>query len=130
MSLIEKIKHSEGYVGMPYKDSLGKPTIGYGTLLPLTKEESELLLTHRLSEKIKELRVYEPFVSELPANVQDVISEMCYQLGVGGVLKFKKMWNALKVGNYNEASRQMMDSVWAKQTPNRAKKLSEIMAQG
>jgi lysozyme len=48
-------------------------------------------------------------------------------MGVNGVLKFKKMWEALKRADYMEASKQMMDSTWAVQTPNRAKKLSEMM---
>ena len=48
-------------------------------------------------------------------------------MGVGGVGKFKKMWEALKNKDYGEASFQMMDSRWAKQTPNRAESLSKVM---
>ena len=56
-----------------------------------------------------------------------ILVEMSYQLGVNGVLKFKKMWGALKNEDYTEASKQMLDSRWAIQTPNRAKKLAEMM---
>ena len=52
---------------------------------------------------------------------------MVFQLGIGGVSKFKKMWEALSKGDYGEASVQMMDSRWAKQTPKRAESLSAIM---
>ena len=52
---------------------------------------------------------------------------MVFQLGVGGVGKFKKMWEALRKKDYGEASFQMMDSRWAKQTPNRAESLSKVM---
>ena len=52
---------------------------------------------------------------------------MVFQLGIGGVSKFKKMWEALSKGDYGEASFQMMDSRWAKQTPKRAESLSAIM---
>ena len=52
---------------------------------------------------------------------------MVFQLGIGGVSKFKKMWEALEKGDYTEASFQMMDSRWAKQTPSRAESLSKIM---
>ena len=55
------------------------------------------------------------------------IIQMCYQLGGPRTSKFKKMWEALKKQDYGEASFQMMDSRWAKQTPSRAKSLSEIM---
>ena len=52
---------------------------------------------------------------------------MCYQLGLGGFSKFKKTISYLEKENYLEASKEMLDSKWAKQTPNRAKKLSEIV---
>ena len=55
------------------------------------------------------------------------IIQMVYQLGKPRTSKFKKMWEALKKQDYSEASFQMMDSRWAKQTPSRAKSLSQIM---
>ena len=125
--VIDSLKQEEGFDGMPYEDTLGIPTIGYGTKLPLTKEEAEMLLKHRLEEKILELSEKEPFFLDLPAKAQEVIANMAYQLGVGGVLKFKKMWAALKKGDYQKAADEMLDSKWAKQTPNRARRLAEIM---
>ena len=125
--MIEMIKKHEGFRGMPYEDSLGFPTIGYGTKLPLTKEEAELLLKHRLDKKIEELKNYEPFFIDLPQKAQEVIANMSYQMGVGGVMKFKNMWNALKNEDYKKAADEMLDSRWARQTPNRANELAEIM---
>lgn len=121
--LLESIKKHEGFRGDVYKDSLGLDTIGYGTLLPLSKYEASLLLEHRLNAKIEELKQKEPFIKELPQEVQDIVIEMAYQLGVNGVLNFKKMWKALKKGNYKEAAKEGLDSRWAIQTPNRAKEL-------
>ena len=63
----------------------------------------------------------------LDDKAKDVIVEMVFQLGIGGVSKFKKMWEALRKTDYGEASFQMMDSRWTKQTPNRAEDLSKIM---
>jgi len=125
--VIESLKKDEGFNGMPYEDSLGIPTIGYGTKLPLSKEEAEILLKHRLDKKILEISEKEPFFLDLPKTAQEVIANMAYQLGVGGVLKFKKMWAALKNRDYQKAANEMLDSKWAKQTPNRAKRLAEIM---
>ncbi len=125
--VIESLKQEEGFCGMPYEDTLGIPTIGYGIKLPLSEEEAELLLKHRLDKKILELNKKEPFFLDLPQKAQEVIANMAYQLGVGGVLKFKKMWMALKNGDYQKAADEMLDSKWAKQTPNRAKRLSKIM---
>ena len=126
MNLVENIKISEGFRGEPYNDSLGKPTIGFGTLLPLSESESELILKSRLHTKMAQLVKAEPFMQELPSDVKDTLYEMSYQLGVGGLLKFKKMWKALKEGDYKEAYIQALDSRWAEQTPNRAEKLANV----
>ena len=48
-------------------------------------------------------------------------------MGFSGVSKFKMMIKALQNRLYSEAAAQMLDSRWAKQTPNRAKELSSIM---
>jgi lysozyme len=125
--LINSIKEHEGFVSEPYNDSLGFPTLGYGTKLPLSKKEAELILKHRLNEKIESIIEKKPFILTLPQDKQFVLFEMAYQLGVGGILKFKRMWKALEDRNYKEASVEMLDSRWAKQTPNRAKELSERM---
>lgn len=125
--LIEEIMKNEGFVGTVYKDTLGFDTIGYGTKLPLGKEEAALILEYRLKAKIKELETKEPFVNSLPLEKQEILAEMCYQMGVSGVLKFKKMWEALKRLDYETAGVQMLDSTWAVQTPNRAMKLSQMM---
>ena len=125
--LVEDIKKNEGFVGRVYKDTLGYDTIGYGTKLPLSKEEAAIILEHRLVAKIKELEQREPFVNSLPLDKQEILAEMCYQMGVSGVLKFAKMWSALKMFDYERAAKEMLDSTWAKQTPNRAKLLSQKM---
>lgn len=125
--LIERIKKHEGFVGYAYKDTEGFDTIGYGTKLPLSDKEAHVLLTMRLNDMTNELRKREPFVDNLPEDKQEVIFEMCYQMGVGGVLGFKKMWNALKGKDYLEAGAQMLNSKWANQTPNRANSLYKLM---
>lgn len=128
MSLIDNIKKSEGFSGTVYKDTLGFLTIGFGTKLPISKEEGELLLKYRLQLMIQELNVAKSeTLNKLSVERLDVICEMAYQMGVPGLLRFKNMWIALEKGDYLEASIQMLDSRWAKQTPRRAKKLSEKM---
>ena len=46
--VVDSIKIDEGFRGMPYDDSRGVPTLGFGTRLPITRAEGELLLKHRL----------------------------------------------------------------------------------
>ena len=121
--LIESIVSNEGFKGMPYKDSKGYLTIGYGTKLPLTKEEAEMLLKHRLGSSIYELQLNKPFVTELPNNIQEVLYEMVYQLGVKGLLSFKKMWKAIENRDWNGMIKEMRDSKWYRETPNRVERL-------
>ena len=134
--LKEQIKEHEGFVPRTYKDSLGKRTIGFGHLCvepeqwdddkEYTREELERVFDKDFEEAVKNA---ESLISERSINfiAKQVIIEMVFQLGIGGVGKFKKMWLALDKEDYGEASFQMMDSLWAKQTPNRAEKLSQKM---
>ena len=64
---------------------------------------------------------------DLPEEVQDVVIECCYQLGVSGFSNFKKTLRYLEQHELEKAAVEMLDSKWAKQTPNRAKKLSDIV---
>lgn len=125
--LIDSIKQHEGFINHVYKDSLDFDTIGYGTKMPITEEEATLLLQHRLNLMVSDLISKEPYYNELPQVIADVIAEMAYQMGVNGVLSFKKMWEALKKKDYKEAAKQGLDSKWYIQTPERAKKLMSIL---
>ena len=84
-----------------------------------------------LLRKVKNLaqRVQNKFdwFNTAPDVIKEVVIEMCYQLGLGGFSKFKKTISYLEKKNYLEASKEMLDSKWAKQTPNRAEDLSKIM---
>lgn len=125
--LIEQIKEDEGFRGESYLDSLDIPTIGFGTRLPLTEAEAELILQFRLNQKISHLIEVKPIILTLTQDRQEVLFNMVYQMGVNGVLKFKKMWKAIEAGDYATASAEMLDSRWHKQTPNRAEKLAKKM---
>lgn len=130
----EEIEGDEGFSGKPYDDHLGKPTIGYGCLLPITEFEARMLLRHRLGEAITALIRHEPYRSlfvDLDAARQGVIANMTYQLGVSGVRKFARMWDALGDGDYARAADEMLDSRWARgQTPARAARLAQRMREG
>ena len=125
--LINDIKKEEGWSGTVYKCSLGYDTAMFGTRLPFSKEEGDLILRHRLDLMMHELLLKKPNILELPKEKLSILFNMCYQMGVPRLLKFKKMFKALESGDYKLASIEMMDSLWAKQTPNRAKRLSERM---
>ena len=126
MNLIEDIKQEEGFKGVVYKCSEGFDTIGYGTRLPITKEEATLLLEYRLSKTISAVKssLYHLNIRD---EAWDILYNMAYQIGIGGLLKFKRMIVALENQDYYNASIEMKSSLWAKQTPNRANRLIDRM---
>lgn len=125
--LLSQIREDEGFDGNPYIDTLGIPTIGVGTKLPLSEDEAMAIAKMRLQEKIDHLLSVKPIVMVVSQERQEVLFNMSFQLGVNGLLKFKKMWKAIEDHDYQEASRQMLDSRWNIQTPRRAEKLAKIM---
>ena len=130
MSLVDSIKQGEGYRAKVYKCTEGYDTIGYGFAikdLELDEEVCDLILDKKLDKLIDATNNKFPFLRELPQDKCEVVFEMVYQLGLTGVSKFKKMLKALERKDYDKASAEMLDSLWAKQTPNRAIKLSNKM---
>tara|TARA_R100000808_G_scaffold22948_1_gene50374 strand:- start:570 stop:992 length:423 start_codon:yes stop_codon:yes gene_type:complete len=129
-SLLEAIKHHEGFVEHVYDDSLGIPTIGYGFAIKdliLDEDIAEEILIRKLEKLKRNANSRFKWLEDMPVEVQEVIVNMCYQLGVTGVSKFRKAISALQEGDWNEAADEMLDSLWAKQTPNRATELSNIV---
>ena len=144
-ALLDRIKESEGFRAGSYRDSLGKLTIGYGWLLeekdggeplpegfhePLTEPEAEQLAKRKINEKAERLSKLKPF-NGLDIARQEILIDCAYQIGVGGLIKFRKMWAALAAGDYNEAADQMLDSKVAReQTPARWQEHARRMREG
>ena len=126
MNLIEDLKQEEGFKGIVYKCSEGFDTIGFGTRLPITKEEATLLLEYRLSKTISGVKSSLHHLN-IHDEAWDILYNMAYQIGLGGLLKFKLMIVALENQDYYNASIEMKSSLWAKQTPNRANRLIDRM---
>ena len=134
-TLKEEVKLHEGFRDVVYKDSLGKRTIGYGHLCVEDHWEDDKKYEKEYLEEIFNKDFdnahfnANTLIEDRQINdvAKEVIIEMVFQLGIGGVSKFKNMWKALDREDYGEASFQMLDSLWAKQTPARAGKLAGKM---
>ena len=127
MCLINSIKEHEGFVAIVYKDSLGIDTIGYGFAikdLELDEDICSMILERKLENLICRVDNKFSWYKFMPQEIKDVVIEMCYQLGVGGFSKFKKTISYLQNKQWEDASIEMLDSLWARQTPNRAEELS------
>jgi lysozyme len=131
-----RIKEHEGFRDTVYYDHLGFATVGWGHLV--TSEDnftSGVTYPEEVLEQVfekdfaKAKEGADSLCKDLPINyiARGVLIEMCFQLGVTGVSKFRNMFEALKIPDYNKASEEMLDSKWHEQTPARAKSLSYIM---
>ena len=136
--LLESVKKHEGYRNKVYLDTLGKRTVGVGHLCveDFWEDDKEYeekflmtILEHDLSSAIKGANdlMAENGCMDMNEKAHEIIIEMVFQLGKTGVSKFKNMWKALSGLDYSTAADQMLDSRWAKQTPNRANGMADIM---
>ena len=148
--LLNELKKDEGWSPVPYTDSLGYGTVGYGTLLPLTEDEiqqlvslrvngspeslfplhpveGEFLLVNRLDENVSDLLRAKPEIQNYPKEVQEVLYNMAYNLGAPKLLQFRKMFAALDRGDYQAAAKEMQNSRWYRQVGNRARRLVNKM---
>ena len=91
--LIPMIKRQEGLRLKPYKCSANKLTIGYGRNIEdvgITEAEAEGMLMGDIANCLIQLSVL-PYFDTLDSVRRDVLTDMCFQLGFSGLLKFKKI---------------------------------------
>ena len=134
--LIERLVADEGEVLHAYEDHLGYLTIGVGRLIDkrcgggITQEESRYLLRNDIRRIVAQCETRFEWWDSLDSARQQVIVCMAFQLGINGVANFKKMVAAIKVRDFDEAARQMIDSNWHRQTRDRCERMAEIMRTG
>ena len=130
------LERDEGRVPYAYTDSEGYWTCGVGFLIDRNKGAKipdaviDFWLDYEVKSKVRTLETVFPWWPSLNDARQRVVANMAYQLGVEGVMKFKKMIAALQNGDYDRAADEMADSLWAKQTPSRAQRLMTLMRIG
>jgi lysozyme len=125
------IKH-EGLRLKPYKDSVGKTTIGIGRNLDdigISKDEAIVLLRNDIKTATYEANKY-PWFKVMNEPRQNVIISMIFNLGAVGFSHFKQTITYLENGQYELASAQMLKSKWATQVGKRAIELSEMIRTG
>lgn len=130
--LKSQLERHEGLRLKPYRDTVGKLTVGYGRNLDdvgITPEEAELMLDNDIDAAEKHLKTVDEYNSLDPIR-QAVICNMAFNLGFYGLMAFRKMWKAIARKDYTEAAKQMLDSRWARQVGYRADELAQIMRSG
>lgn len=128
--IINSIKAHEGYEPMVYKCTEGHDTIGIGFKvadLKLSEEVCDLIMAEILDDLIPRIERKLSWFRYAPDEVKLVVVNMSYQMGLSGVLKFKRALAAMEIKNWDLAATEMLDSLWARQTPNRANELADII---
>lgn len=140
-NIINVLKFEEGWKSRPYYCSENYPTIGYGFKLgrknaPLPEFEISKVVGYAwLSEEVGRISGelhHHKFYSALKRDFcrKAVLESMTYQMGLTGLLKFKKMISAIKNKDFDLASEEMLNSRWAQQTPARAARHAKQMKTG
>lgn len=135
-TLEERIQRHEGFRSVPYQDSLGFWTVGFGHCITknectnyqqgISTSDALILLEHDISVAQLAVRSELPWASNLNEVQQGILVEMCFQLGINGLLQFKHMLQAAQNGDNDVVVSSMLASLWHKQTPNRCEELADL----
>lgn len=135
--LTRQLRGDEGVKATVYKDHLGFDTIGVGRLVDsrkagsgLRSHEIDFLLQNDINDRIDQLMRRLPWFQDLDDARKGVLLNMSFQMGVEGLLGFKNTLAMVERGDYAKASEGMLQSLWARQTPERAKRMSIQMKTG
>lgn len=129
--LIAQLRRDEGERLSVYFDTLGFATIGIGRMVDarrgggITREESTYLLMNDINKIDRQLQERLPWVVTLTPERRGVLMNMAFQLGIDGLMSFKRTLAFVQQGEYAKAAEAMLASKWATQTPDRAKRLTQ-----
>lgn len=140
-NLKKQLIEDEGKRNDIYLDHLGYKTVGIGHLLTandpswltslevgdtITDEQVEELLDKDLKVVYKDAMLsFYPEWDKFPTEAKEVLLNMIFNLGGPRFRLFKKTIAAAYEQKWDIVAKEMLNSKWAKQVPNRAKRLSE-----
>jgi lysozyme len=124
----------EGVRLKPYTDTKGKTTIGVGRNLDdvgISRAEAEFLLTNDIMERVTALPKVLPWVTTLDQVRQTVLVDLSF-MGVGALLGFHHMLDALQRGDFEGAAAELLSSKWAYEDvqPSRSQRLATMLRTG
>ena len=138
----EAIKRHEGEVLEIYIDSLGFKTLGVGHLCqpedpeydwevgtPVSQEVVDAYYDSDFDKHMDETVhvIGEDVWRDLPGDIQEVLVNMCFNLGGTRLGKFKNMLNAVEDHDWERMAVEMEDSRWFKQVGRRRVELQETV---
>ncbi len=137
-NLLERMKEQllrhEGLRLKPYRCTAGKLTIGIGRNLDdcgISQKEAYALLDNDIQNCEQQLLEEIPVIYNALDEVrQCVLLNMCFNLGIHGLLGFNNTLAFIAAGDWERAANNMLASKWAKQVGRRAIELSELIRKG
>lgn len=132
-SLMDRLIRHEGIKLNLYKDTIGYWTLGVGRCLDkkgISHDEALYMLANDIHDVQQQAAQAMPWLLGIDDVRQSVIYEMIFQLGINGVLAFKKMLAAIRDQDWKTASNEMLNSNWHQQTPKRCEELADLMLSG
>ena len=130
--LIKQLMLHEGERLKPYTDSVGKTTIGIGRNLTdrgISKETSRQMLEEDILDCWTDLNTFKWF-NDLDDIRKSVLLDLRFNLGPYRFRGFKNTLKAVSEGRWEDASKGMLSSLWARQTKSRAVRLAKMMKDG
>ena len=131
--LIIELNRDEGLRLLPYRDTVGKLTIGVGRNLDdvgISIAEANNMLLNDINRVLPQLDKSMPWWRDLSEARQRVLCNMAFNLGITKLLKFTKTLKMMQDGNYKQAAEAMRQSLWYRQVGVRAERLAVMMDNG
>lgn len=131
--IINDLKADEGFRAKLYYDTVGKMTGGYGHNFDdngLSMSAAEFILNEDIDKAISECQNHFSWFDALSDNRQKALVEMCFQLGITGLLRFVNMLTYMQNGDYKLATTEALSSKWALQVPKRAARIAALIQNG
>jgi lysozyme len=116
----------------PYRDSVGVLTIGIGHNLEkgITEPAAHFIWGDDVHEVMTDLDRAAKWWAGLDEVRQRVLANMCFNLGIDRLLKFRNMLGAIQLGLWKRAGDEMKSSIWYAQVGPRAARLEQAMRTG
>ena len=133
MNLIDTLVRHEGLRRLAYEDSLGVLTIGVGRNIEevgLSDDEIYYLLKNDIRRCETELDNSFRWYKNLDQVRQEAMINLCFNLGITRLRKFKLALRAMEAKDYEDAADEFLDSLWATQVGQRAVEVAEMIRTG
>lgn len=146
-TLQARLTRHEGKSLTVYLDTAGRSTVGIGHCIDtnplptdiaaylqengcITDSQCDTLFTDDVANARHEVLLNWPWVSTLSQTRSDVLIELCFWIGIGGLEGFRHMLNNLRMGYYESACQDLMQSKLYAEIPTRTGELAQLILEG